>query len=475
MATRKIRIAQFATVSIDDMVGRCIELILTPAVEILPYGFERVEKKIPVPTKIKLYHKFVFLTHIIITKCVTAKDNKIQLHSKRLQNVLGIYYKYILYTLKLLDLIDIDEKYEKDEYSRHISVLNWNISYTESANQKVSEYNSKWEKYLNDDIKRNSENKKIKVRFSEGRPILEFDGKEITQAEKTFYDNYNDSLSLLNLRVCKEDSIKYIESLCEEKNTHEYNYYMHSILGFSAENNKIISIDKQGRIYNYLTNLKRELKCLFNIKFQLDVANCHPLLICKILTNRYNINNDILTYIYNNIKKGASAHNVIENLCKTLNTSNIKIPLDVLEFIYICSKGTLWDELQASFPELSRSRVKEQTFGQIIYNSKIAELTHFGRRFIEIYPNVYDTISLYTGKLSLKIMKLESDIMRMILEECYLRNWKVINIHDAVVVLDVAENEHVTPEELIGIIKDKFFRHYLFPAVHYEEPLLPCL
>ena len=59
----------------------------------------------------------------------------------------------------------------------------------------------------------------------------------------------------------------------------------------------IHSIDDNNRIYHYMTNLPRDLKCFFNIKYQCDIRNSHPLLFNLFLIDKYNISDDIIRYL----------------------------------------------------------------------------------------------------------------------------------------------------------------------------------
>ena len=71
-------------------------------------------------------------------------------------------------------------------------------------------------------------------------------------------------------------------------------------------------------------------------------------------------------------------------------------------------------------------------------------------------------------RLPHQMMRLESDLFHDILKECWNKGYKVVNLHDALVVFDVKQNENVTIDELIAIIKEAYNRFGLFPTVNAE-------
>ena len=59
-------------------------------------------------------------------------------------------------------------------------------------------------------------------------------------------------------------------------------------------------------------------------------------------------------------------------------------------------------------------------------------------------------------------------LFRLILNKCWDRGYKVVNLHDALVVFDVEANKHVTAEELATIIEQVYHRFGLYPSVKVE-------
>lgn len=423
-----------------------------------------------------LLHKFLFLIHLIITHCRTSKENKIELNSERLEDVLGNNYNYMLLTLQNMEIITIDERYSIGEHCHFITLNDWNIKVEVLPNTKVIKYLDKWKK-LNIKAKKDAANKlDAVVKIVDGKPQIQLvkkGGESLSQEEISFRSKYEDSLSYLKLKVGKNDGQEFINSLFSDYDNHSYHYYSTCIQEFNEKNLKIYSIDKQGRIYHILTSLPKKLKTLFNIKYQLDIANSHPLLFSKVLINKYKIEIETLRIIYNIDKEEYinNIHNVTEMFCNKLNTNNLSVPIDVLRYIYVCSKGLMWDDFAAIFEEFAREEVKIKAFKEIFYPKKdFTEHTEFGKKFIELYPNVHQVIREIkkVTKLPNLMMMWESRLMKEILNTCYDQGWKVVNIHDAIIVFDVEDNASVRPIQIKHIINEIYRRYLLHPTIHLD-------
>lgn len=455
----KIPVAQLAKVEIDAIMNRYIELISENEAKSAPY-------------KAVLRHKVLFLVHLIITRCKASKDNKIQLNTDRLQDVLGNEYNYILATLKEMGIIAIDERYLVGVQCRLISLLDWNVKVEVLSNLKIIEYLEKWEK-LNTKAKKTASTE-LKVVVVDGDiQIIKKEENPLTKDETEFRKRYEESLSYLRLIKEKNEAQEFINTLFSNFNNHSYHYYSSCIQDFDISNLKIFNIDNQGRIYHILTSLPKKLKPLFNIKFQVDIANSHPLLFSKVLINNYKIDIETLKIIYN-IKKEEyirNLHNVTKLFCNKLRISDLCVPVDVLKYIYVCSKGMIWDDFASIFKEYTRDEVKIKAFKEIFYPLRdFTEHTEFGRKFIELYPNVYRTIRDMKNltKLPNLMMRFESRLMKVILNECYARDWKVVNIHDALVFFDIDANSSVKPIDVKIIINDIYRKYFLHPTIHTD-------
>ena len=460
----KIAVSQLANVSISAIMDKYTELIMENEAKSAPY-------------RAVLQHKVLFLIHLIIIRCKASKDNEIQLNSEILEDVLGNEYDYILTTLKEMGIIDVGSHYLVGEKCRPISLKDWNIKVEVLPNQKVIEYLKKWEKLAKKKKKDAKNDFKIKPIKVDGKfQLIKVDSKsKLSKEEIEFRKIDEESLSHLRLKVGKSEAQEFINTLFSNFDNHSYHYYSNMVQTFDVNNLKIYSIDAQNRIYHYLTSLPKELKPLFNIKYQLDIANSHPLLFSKYLINIYKdeIDYQTLKIIYN-IKREEyinNLHNVTELFCNKLNTNGLRVPIDILRYIYVCSRGMMWDDFTAIFDEFTRAEVKIKAFKEIFYPKQdFTEHTAFGKKFIELYPNVYQAIRELkkSTKLPLLMMKFESRLMREILNVCYGQGWKVIHIHDAIIVLDIEANSSVEPIQIKHIINDIYRRYLLHPTIHCE-------
>lgn len=462
---RKIAVSQLADIEISTIMDKYTELITANEAKSAPY-------------RAVLYHKLLFLIHLIITHCRASKDNKIQLNTERLKDVLGNEYNYMLAALKEMGIITVDERYLIGIHCRFISLNDWNIKVEVLPNVKVIEYLEKWEKLklkAKNDVANDVD---TKIDFVDGEPqirLIKKGEKVLSREEMDFRTKYEESLSYLRLKIGKSEAQEYINTLFTDFDNHSYHYYSNMIQAFDVNNLKIYNIDAQNRIYHYLTSLPKDLKPLFNIKYQLDIANSHPLLFSIHLIDIYKdkLNKQTLKIIYN-IKREEyinNLHNVSELFCNKLNTNELYVPIDVLRYIYVCSRGMMWDDFTAIFSDFTRDEVKVKAFKEIFYPKQdFTEHTEFGKKFIELYPNVYQAIRELkkSTKLPILMMKFESRLMREILNVCYGQGWKVVNIHDAIIVFDVDANSSVEPIQIKHIINNIYRRYLLHPTIHCE-------
>ena len=263
-------------------------------------------------------------------------------------------------------------------------------------------------------------------------------------------------------------------------NQHSYNYYKSRIEDFNKGDLLVSSIDSNGRIYHYLTNLPKSLKKFFNIRWQLDIANSHPLLFSYFLIKEYSISKDIILFLnslqYNDI---IEYHNKGKQLRKLLKNNGIDVqdtntlPNDVLQYVFVTMKGRFWDDFVEVFHTLDRGEVKSTLFREVFYShSTTTRNREYAKQFAQIYPNVWHSIRLMKkeskGNLPNKMMAFESKLFGSILRRCYDNNWCVVSIHDAIVVLDVVENEHLYIDEIKGIMSEEYARCGLYPTISIE-------
>lgn len=442
-------------ISIDEIVEAHVKYVTTPQTLVdyrsISCDSSCFEPKVDIikeakvaPRKAVLYHKYLFLLHIIISKCRESKNNKIHLEYKVLTDILGDCYGDMLYNLKELRIINMTTTYTIGVESRIISLINWEFDIKVFKNLKVISYIKKYEDKVS--------------QFSK-----EFE-KEVEN--NPFLQKYNESLSyfeLLNI----EEAIDYINSK-KYPTPHSYHFHITRIENFNKKNLKIISIDDNNRIYHYFTNLPKSLKQFFNIKYQLDISNSHPLLFSKYLINYYSINDYILNNLYNIDMK--FYHKVSQQLCKYLNIKNVDVPGDVLRYLYSTSKGLFWDDFVEIFGDMDRGEVKATLFKEVFYShGTTARGKEYAKEFTHQYPNVWKVIrKMKKGdKLPHLMMKLESHIFRQILTECYEHGFKAISIHDAIVVPNIETNVNCL-DEIKSIMEGVYARYGLKPNVSID-------
>lgn len=442
-------------ISIDEIVEAHIKYVTTPQTLVdyrsISCDSSCFEPKVDIikeakvaPRKAVLYHKYLFLLHIIISKCRESKNNKIHLEYKILTDILGDGYGDMLYNLKELGIINMTTTYTIGVESRIISLINWEFDIRVFKNLKVISYIKKYEDKVS--------------QFSK-----EFE-KEVEN--NPFLQKYNESLSYFEL-INIEKAIEYINSQIKQP-SHSYHFYLTRIENFNKKNLKIISIDNNDRIYHYFTNLPKSLKQFFNIKYQLDISNSHPLLFSKYLIYYYSINKSILHNLYNiDID---SYHKVSQQLCKYLGIRSIDVPNDVLRYLYSTSKGLFWDNFVEIFGSMDRGEVKATLFKEVFYsNGMTTRGKEYAKEFTHQYPNVWKVIRKMKkeDKLPHLMMKFESHIFRQILAECYKHEFKVISIHDAIIVPNIEANIDCL-DKIKSIMKEVYARYGLKPNVSID-------
>ena len=391
------------------------------------------------PSKAVLMTKYQYLLHIIITRCKQSDEGHCYLNAQFYRDhIFHDHWNDMLLNLSYMNIICIG-CYEIGKHSTTITLMKWNIDYTTSYNVKFL----KWAK-------------------AEAERKRKFERVEIIP----FTSKYLESLTCLRL-TRKDDALVHIDNTFKDKQTHSYQYHKSCINDFNESDIRIFKIDEQGRIYHHLTSLPRSLREFFNIKYELDISNSHPLLLNHYLVKYYSISSNIIK------EAKALNHYDVENLKDCLIINELDVPLDVLEYIVKTQQGKFYDDFIGEFGDIERSEVKKKLFGQVFY-SHITDrwVGRFCEAFIARYPNVYKVIRQMKwntdDKLPHLMMAVESLLFKRILNECWDRGYKVVNLHDALVVFDVEANKRVSVDELTTIIRQVYHRFGLFPSVKVE-------
>ena len=415
------------------------------------------------PRKQILYKKYTFLVHKLIQRCKANKEgNFTHFNSVILQTTLGAAYKEMLETLASMDIVKISNKYIPTIQARLIE-LNSKLSISSETRLSscIEEYSLKMEQAL-----KKHEQKQVEEIKSEM-------GDEL-------YENYTKSLNQLKL-IYKSEAEDY-------GNRHKFitskskDYYDYILREYEEKNFRILAIDKNLRIYSILTQSPRILKNFVNIKFTSDIHNSHPLLFNKLIIDNYNIDNNILLILYNNLNIEYTPYSVGKQLRNMLINNGIQkvkianIPNDIWEYIFKTSKGIFWDDFAESqeFKRLRRSDIKVTLFREVFYSKTLtARGKEYAKAFSKKYPSVYKLVKKWKREdrtaLANKMMRIESELFRNILEKLYNKRFKVATIHDAIVVLDVKSNALCTPKLVQSIIRQEYRKAFLFPNIDAES------
>lgn len=472
-STKKQNIFSLKDISIDNVVEKHIALLeerAKPQRVITNFQdvtcdstfmaqYETVQgKSKAIPRKLILHEKYTFLIHKLIKRCRNNKKGDFtRFSTKVLQATLGAVYKDMLNTLVAMNIIRIANEYIPTIQARLIE-FNSNLSVTSEMryNVAVDKYNKKMEQELK---------KYEKEQLEEIRSEM---GNEL-------YDNFIKSLNLLHLT--HETEAKDYLNRHKFMSAKSKEYFSYILEEYKKKDFKILSVDRNLRIYSILTQSPRIFKNFTNIKFTCDIHNSHPLLFNKIIIDKHNIDNNILHILYNNINNiDNSLYSVGKQLRKLLINNNIQeckienIPNDIWEYIYKTSKGVFWDDFTDlnEFKRLLRSDIKVTLFREVFYSKTLTTKgKDFAKVFKKKYPSVYKLIKESKKNdrtfLANQMMRIESDIFRSILTKLYAKKFRVLTIHDAVIVLDVKANTKCNPKLVQSIIGKEYQRIGLFP------------
>lgn len=427
----------------------------------------------PMPKDKTLIKKYEFFIHNLISRQITSTDRIAYLSSTILQAVFDKEYKLIKRTLIALGIIQTDGYYDigTKSYGYYISYEYRAMVKTE---QKPLYYPYKpYVEALNEQLR-----KIEKQTETTAREILTDD----------FYNNYTTSLQYLKISQPQE-AYKFI-NIHFNRNNYSKAYHLHTIEQYTHNTKHTIQVPntKDNRIYHILTSTPRNLKYFLNLKYTVDIHNSHPLLFTKYLLDAYNIpltQRKEITSIISEIYQSNKLYNVRVKLYNKLKQKEIDypkikdIPLDVIKYIYLTSSGRFWDEIlpQLKSPEdgkynIIRQDVKKIMFGQVFYGKNLTSRgQEYAKIFAKRFPNVYTVILSFKRGLekeartvlSHKLMALESKLFRKALKRLFQMGYKVVSIHDAIVVLDLKENKACTPELVKGILADVYAEEGLVP------------
>ena len=435
----------------------------------------------------KIVDKCAYLQDAIIRRATSRKGTMtFSLSSKILKSVVGHEYKRMLEVFIQMGYITLGSDYATDavtkyyyysygKYSTLYTLTNEDFITITSTNRAIIEYKEKTKQ----------EYEKMKQ--------LAVD--EVTSRYgQSFTENYITSLRKIHIED-EESFNSFCEKRIKENPNAEY-YYRYLYSALNDKNKSINKIDASGRIYTCLTNLDRELKQYLNIDFMLDCRNSHPLLFNYFIFNYYNISPFIAYKTTICLKSlfipNTSLHNVgkiLNNQLKDNNLDFCRFADDELYYIYLTSRGELWDDIAAKHPEMTRSEVKVRMFQEVFYsNTPYAyHWKEYAVEFKKQFPSVYKLIGewkkarqtqsvkaymdehhLFTAKptssLSLAMMNLEAQIFTEILKRLYKKRWNAVHIHDCIVIPKDGNKNHPTQEQVMEIMEEVYKEYGLSPS-----------
>ena len=422
----------------------------------------------------RIVEKCVYLQDAIIRRHNAKESNYFSLNATILKSVLGNDYRRMLTVLFDMKYIRVGKDYCEGKHSRYFALCCTDFEKVTSKNKTIISYKEK-----------------AKVEFDKMKAITL---KEVSSRYgDTFTENYLKSLRKIHLKD-EEGFNQYISSKIVE-NPQSVPYYDYVKRSLSDKEKSIDKIDSSGRIYHCLTNLERELKTYLNIDFTLDCRNSHPLLFNYFLFYYYGISPVVaykITLSLLSLPVDESIHNVGQYFNNYLQNNHLRIaPFanDELYYIYLTSKGELWNDIAARHPEMTRDEVKVKMFQEVFYsNTEYAyEWKEYAVEFQKQFPTVYNRIGCWKSakrmpfvkkymddhhlsvdrtstSLSISMMNLEAQIFTEILKRLYRKRWNAVHIHDCIVIPEDDNKNHPTREQVKEIMEEVYREYGLCPS-----------
>jgi len=430
-------------------------------------ALERNERKEDPIEKEKdlLISKIRFIVHILAKRCSSNKYGWTNLNAEMLQKTIGKDYKKIFKTLEYMGVINIDNRYISGVKSKSYQLTESYIGKVGKKmefHQLIKEYRDGLDVLLEEEY----------IRFFQS----------LAPQDKSIYDNYNRILNNLKLKY-PDEAKEYINKRLYI-NRYQQKYYENILDKYMQHDNKdfiINSIDKNKRIYSILSSTPKPFKDYLNINYSIDINNSHPLLFNYFIYQNYNfIDKDIILYILNTyqyVDISESINQINRYIESHKNAKSVKLPKDIIKYIYSTSTGVFWDDFTELFKSerLERKDVKVTLFREVFYSkSKTTLYKRFAKTFKKIYPTVYKIINEHKPnnsrtKLSHEMMALESEIFHKILANLYKkRGCDALSIHDAIVILDSGKTNQYTPDKIEKVMKKVYEEYNLFPTCSVE-------
>ena len=463
---------------------------------------------------------YFLMDQIIYRSIINSQDEqdkprKATMNASAMKDVLGKDYRPILEAFKDLHYICCDETYTSRSAKTYEMTDDFEeVDCPEEIERKVEEYREKSRTILTQ--------ARIEQMVRRLTELMRLDDPGATEEDaRAFLHHYHKDLNKIGI-ADEEGMTQGLEERRqiarteknkkgEPKDPRQIDIYYDMLHREIRGQKGIYKLDEQGRIYHFLTALKRELKDYLTISFSLDCKNSHPLLFNHILFYSFFIDtrtaldiSRLMVKLYNSTKEeeedweARKYHYVGKSIRKYLIDNGIKesdiaiFPDDALLFVFETTNGIFWDEICRKYPEYNRNQVKQKMFQEVFYsNTSSTTFKEYGKIFEERYPAVYGEITRWknpgkspyiqryleknhirvekpTAALPIALMSLESRIFRSALASLYRRRYHAVHIHDCIVIPETRSKHQPTPEEVTKILMKEYRKYGLIPVLKAE-------
>lgn len=451
----------------------------------------------------KIIEKCQYLQDAIIRMATSKKDTMtFSLSSAILKAVIGHEYKRMIEVFINMGILELGsdfgndevnryEYYKKGEYSTLYTLLREDFETVRSLNSNIRKYKEK-----------------TKQEYEKIRALATTEAAN--RYGQNFADQYN--ASLRKIKIADEHGLdKYVAQTVRDNPKGQY-YYNYVIESLTDKNKAITRIDTAGRIYHCLTNLDRQVKQFLNIDFMLDCKNSHPVLFNYFIFTKHKIDCKASFKITEFLKtrekldtpeislslekQGYFLKSGLEialnmGLLTGVHHSDIeKLEEDEVLYIWLTSRGELWDEVAKANPKFSRDEIKVEMFKQVFYShtgDTRKTVKPFAYQFKKIFPSVFKLVVKWkkrkqeesikyfmeehkliakepSASLSIAMMHIEACIFTTILKKIYSKRWNALHIHDCIVIPQDGNKNHPTIEQVRSIMEDVYKDFGLCPT-----------
>ena len=454
----------------------------------------------------------VIYRSILNARCDPDTPGRAIMNATIMKEVLGRDYKPILEAFAKLNYTKRDETHDSTTAKAYEVIDEFEeTDCPREIERKIKEYQQKTKVLLT------IANKESQI-WRMTKLMKQHDPEATEEQAASFLKRYTAGLN--KIKIADEEGLnkaipklkakaeKELNDKGKPKDPESIRIYFDAVARSLREEKDIYKIDTQGRLYHFLTGLKRELKDYLTIDYSLDCKNSHPLLFNYIIfyskhcgpRDAYEISTRMKDIAPNMQAREASGeyHYVGKYIRNQLIYRGIKeAPLavftdDELKYIYETTNGVFWDNVCREHPEYDRSDIKQKMFAEVFYsNTTRLVYKEYGKMFKDRYPNVYAEIVRWktpgeyydiqrylddngiitkkpTASLSVSLMSLESRIFRSVLASLYRKRYYAVHIHDCIVIPKTGNTHQPTREEVEKLLMKEYAKYGLVPTLKAE-------